>query len=262
MIDTAMTKRTRNDTPNSAHSNPSIDTVSRPLPRVIACYVQRTIADATRRGYESDVRHFLRHGGRFPATERMVALYLAKQADTLRVATLQRRLASLAWAHRQRRLRSPIGCALVRDTMKGIRRAKGVKQRRVSAIDKPLLHRMLVAAAKQRQMTAARDQALILTGFAGAFRRAELVGLNFEDVRPVKHGIELRLRRAKTDQEAAGRVLLIPKALGRYCPVRALNRWCTVAKIATGPLFRAVGADDTVRGKRLHPQSVALIITH
>lgn len=72
------------------------------VPAAVAQYLQRTVASNTRIGYASDVRHFLANGGKFPATERMVALYLARHADTLKVATLGRRLAALQWAHRER----------------------------------------------------------------------------------------------------------------------------------------------------------------
>lgn len=232
----------------------------RRLPSVIACYVERTIADNTRRGYESDVSHFLRHGGRLPATERMVALYLAKQADTLRVATLQRRLASIAWAHRQRRLRSPIGAPLVRDTMKGIRRAKGVMQRQVHAIDKPLLGRMLTVATNRTRLVALRDRALLLIGFGGALRRAELVSLDREDIRFTTSGIEVTIRRSKTDQVGASRTIFIPKAHGKFCAVGSLHRWLKAAGLIAGALFRAVTATGSVRAERLRGQSVALIV--
>src|SRR5438309_715945 len=50
-----------------------------------------------------------------------------------------------------------------------------------------------------------RDRALLLLGFAGAFRRAELVGLNVEDVAFTSEGATVTIRRSKTDQEGAGR---------------------------------------------------------
>ena len=49
-----------------------------------------------------------------------------------------------------------------------------------------------------------RDRALILLGFAGAFRRSELVGLDVEDCSFGKDGLIVTLRRSKTDQEGAG----------------------------------------------------------
>jgi len=50
-----------------------------------------------------------------------------------------------------------------------------------------------------------RDRALLLLGFAGAFRRSELVALDVEDLAEYAEGLVVRLRRSKTDQEGRGR---------------------------------------------------------
>ncbi len=49
-----------------------------------------------------------------------------------------------------------------------------------------------------------RDHTLLLLGFAGAFRRSELVGLNIEDVAEVEEGLQVLAKRSKTDQEGEG----------------------------------------------------------
>src|SRR5205814_793616 len=46
-----------------------------------------------------------------------------------------------------------------------------------------------------------RERALLLLGFAGAFRRSELVSLDVEDLEFSRAGLVVRLRRSKTDQE-------------------------------------------------------------
>lgn len=230
------------------------------VPAAVAHYLQRTVAHATRRGYAADLRHFLGHGGKLPATERMVALYLARHADVLKVATLQRRLAALQWAHRERRLRSPIGTPLVRATMLGIRRANGTRQRQVSAIDKHLLARMLSAASGQARLAASRDRALLLVGFCGAFRRAELTAIEVADLTSTPSGLQVLVRRSKTDQTAGGRTVLLPYGRGHFCPVRALTTWLRVAGISTGATFRRIRAGDIVAPQRLCAQSVALVV--
>ena len=47
----------------------------------------------------------------------------------------------------------------------------------------------------------ARDRALLLNGFAGGFRRSELVGIDRGDIETVRQGIVVHIRRSKTDQE-------------------------------------------------------------
>jgi integrase len=55
-----------------------------------------------------------------------------------------------------------------------------------------------------------RDRALVLLGFAGAFRRSELVGLDIEDCVFGKDGLTVTFRRSKTDQDGTGRKIGIP----------------------------------------------------
>jgi site-specific recombinase XerC len=71
-----------------------------------------------------------------------------------------------------------------------------------------------------------RDRALILLGFAGAFRRSELVELNIEDCVFAKDGLTVTLRRSKVDQEGAGRKIGIPYGSNpETCPVRTMQAW-------------------------------------
>lgn len=218
-------------------------------------------ANATTRSYDADVCHFKQHGGAIPATPMMVAEYLAGFAGTLAVATLQHRLIAIHRAHIDISLPSPAMDQLVKRTMQGIRRTLGTRQRRVTALMKDDLLEMMVHIDQQLPMRAARDKALLLIGFAGAFRRSELVALRYEDMTQYENGLELLIRRSKTDQEGAGRTVFVPYARGNRCPVKALKNWLELAGIAAGPLFRPINRHDQMVGsKALTPQSVALIV--
>ncbi|WP_341241521.1 site-specific integrase [uncultured Nocardioides sp.] len=71
-----------------------------------------------------------------------------------------------------------------------------------------------------------RDRAILLVGFAGAFRRNEVTGLNWSDVRVRDAGLVIRLRRSKTDSEGRGRDVGIPYGKSALtCPVRAFLAW-------------------------------------
>ena len=87
---------------------------------------------ATRRAYESDLRHFW--GGAIPATELLVAEYLAAHAGELSCATLYRRLAAIAKSLRVYGLDSPTRSELVRTTLRGIRRQHGRPPRQMAPI--------------------------------------------------------------------------------------------------------------------------------
>jgi integrase len=238
--------------PKTAQAQPSA---------LVASYAAAAQSNATTRAYDADSRHFKQHGGSIPATPTIVAEYLASFAGILAVSTLQHRLIAIHRAHTDIGLVSPVIDSLVKRTMQGIRRTHGVKQRRVTALVKDDLLEMIVHVDRHMPMRAARDKALILVGFAGAFRRSELVGLQYEDMKHYDSGVEFLIHRSKTDQEGAGRTVFIPYARGTRCPVKVLKTWLGLAGIDSGPLFRPINRHDQLVGRKaLTPQSVALIV--
>jgi integrase len=107
----------------------------------------------------------------------------------------------------------------------------------------------------------ARDRALVLLGFAGAFRRSELVALDVEDCVFGKDGLTVTLRRSKTDQQGAGRKIGIPYGSNpETCPVRMVLGWIELAGVSAGPLFRSISRHSHLRPGRLSPIDVARIV--
>jgi len=104
-----------------------------------------------------------------------------------------------------------------------------------------------------------RDHSLLLLGFAGAFRRSELVTLNVEDIEEVAEGLRVTIRRGKTDQEARGAVIAIIRG-EIACPVAALRAWLEAANITEGPIFRRIRRGNHVQPERLTDRSVASIV--
>ncbi len=238
-----------------------VQSIPAPPSSLVENYTAAAQSKATQRTYSADLRHFKQHGGTIPATPGMVAEYIAKFAGSLAVATLQHRLIAIHRAHTDIGIVSPVMDKSVKRTMQGIRRTFGTSQRRVTALVKDDLLEIMVLVDQQSPMKAARDKALLLIGFAGAFRRSELVALRIEDVSSYDTGLEILIRRSKTDQEGEGRTVFIPNAKGNRCPVKALIYWLELANINEGALFRAVSRHDTIVGiKALTPQSVALIV--
>ncbi len=220
-------------------------------------YLAATQAKNTQLAYQNDLAHFLRSGGKIPATPSSVASYLAIHAQTLSIATLNRRVVAIGRAHTDRGLVSPTQSALVTNTLRGIRRINGSAQRRVT----PLLKTDLVNITKKLTgLIGLRDKALLLIGFAGAFRRSELVAIQMEDIRFVPEGLVIRVRRSKTDQIGLGRNVAIPTVKGRHCPVRALKTWLEKSRIKTGTIFRRMNRFDQLMDQGLCAPSVALII--
>lgn len=221
-------------------------------------YVQASLSQNTRRAYQSDLRHFVTWGGSIPATPQIIAKYLADHATNLSMATLARRLVTIGKAHTMQGLTSPVNSELVRLTFRGVRHKHGRRQRQMT----PVLRQDLLLMVGQLgdSLRAQRDRAVLLIGFAGAFRRSELVSIAFNDIQRMPEGIVITLRRTKTDQEGKGRQVGIPYARGPVCPVRALDDWLHASGTKEGPIFRSVDRHGNVGNRALSGETVALIV--
>ena len=179
----------------------------------------------------------------------MLASYFASHAETFRVATLVRRLTSISKAHEARGYESPARSSLVKATLRGIKRRQGIAQRQA----KPLLKGELIAVldAMGDTLRDVRDRALLLIGFAGAFRRSELVALDKDDIGRVRQGIIINLKRSKTDQTSKGRQVAIPRGRSRWCPVSALDTWLERSGTSDAAVFRSVNRHGAVGNVRL-----------
>lgn len=229
-----------------------------------AGYLSKSRAQNTRRAYRSDWADFQAwceaHGlASLPALPQTVTCYLADRAGSLAVSTLERRVSAISYQHRARKHDSPTSSVLVQDVMAGIRHEHGSAQ-----VGKaPMLVEDLRAIVKllPEDPAGRRDRALLLLGFAGAFRRSELVALDVEHLEVVRAGMVVHIGRSKTDQEGRGHKLGIPHGSRREtCPVRAVQAWLREAGIESGPVFRRVYRSGRVGEERLTDRAVALVI--
>jgi site-specific recombinase XerD len=227
-------------------------------------YIRASKAENTLRGYQSDWRDFCAwceaHTlGALPTTSETVASYIAECAGHLKPGSIQRRLNAIAEAHKAVGLESPTHTGIVRNTMKGIRRTLGTAPAQKAPTLTDDIRAMV--GATDSGLIGLRDRALILLGFAGAFRRSEVVGLDVEDCAFTTDGLTVTLRRSKTDQEGVGRRVGIPYGSNpETCPVRIVQRWMEHAGISTGPLFRSINRHGQVQPGRLSGIDVARIV--
>ena len=250
------------------------DEISAALPAetaaIVRAYQRASKADATVRAYTSDARVFqdwcARYGFRsLPASPEAVAGFLVHEAEDGRAAsTLGRRVAAIRYAHKLAGHSDPTDDEGVRAAMAGARRRVGVAPTQKAAATAEILAALLMRTPDT--LTGKRDRALLALGFAGAFRRSELVALDVADLVEDPDGLRVRLRRSKVDQEGKGFEKAIPH--GRYIrPVALVREWLDAAKITDGPVFRPISRSGRVlyldaRGEpsRLTTQTVADLI--
>jgi site-specific recombinase XerD len=208
-------------------------------------YARRAKAENTLRAYRSDWAAFEkfcreRDVVQLPASPATVAAYAAEAARALKANTVERRLTAISQAHQIAGYPSPAEEKLVRTVMAGVRRVKGTAQQGRDPLTADLLRKMLKCLSGDSR--AVRDRALLLIGFAGAFRRSEVVRLRFEDVRVTGEGLVVTIPQSKTDPDGEGQTVGIPYGSHpESCPVRALEVWIERAGITEGVLFPALG---------------------
>jgi site-specific recombinase XerD len=219
-------------------------------------------AASTRKAYGTDFRIFrdwcdARGVPALPAAPETVAAYLAAHAGTSKASTLGRRVAAIRYAHKLAGLPLPTDAEGVKATMRGIRRTFGGARNKKAPAIAAKMHSMVATAPDK--LSGLRDRALLLLGFAGAFRRSELVALDVADIEETETGLLVKIRGSKTDQERAGATIAIARG-DVACPAKALREWLDAVGIESGPIFRPIDKGGTVRSSRLTDRSVANIV--
>jgi site-specific recombinase XerD len=227
-------------------------------------YRAKAKAANTLAAYRSDWNDFTtwctrRNRESLPATPATVALYITDLAERCKPSTITRRLATISQAHQQAGHATPTIAPIVRDVLQGIKREKGTAPAAKAAAVTAIVRAMVDTLGDDLKGT--RDRALILIGFAGAFRRSELVALTVADVQFTNDGLIVKLQRSKTDQEGMGATKGIPYgSTPATCPVRALRAWLDAAGIAAGPIFRPINRWSHVQPRQLSDHAVAVIV--
>jgi len=190
---------------------PSVPTDLVPLEDLIAeaqKVALESIPENTKRAYKADWKDFTvfcekRRLSALPAHPEHVCAFLSAKQRTLKRTTLRRRLTVIGIVHRMQGYPNPLEDSRVRQTWKGILRSKSEIEERKAPLLLPDIK--AIAAALPESLAGIRDKALILLGFAGAFRRSELVALNVANVELTNDGLVVHIPRGKTDQLRAGR---------------------------------------------------------
>ena len=217
--------------------------------------LKRSKAHNTLRAYQADFKDFklfcIKNGlVSLPTEPKILSIYLTHLSSFCKFSTLKRRLASIKVIHKIKGHYLDTKHPIITENLLGIKRVHGVKQKS----KKPLLINDLKLIINQineekNEIKKFKNKSLILIGFAGGFRRSELVSIEYDDVDFVPEGVKIFIKRSKTDQTGEGMTKAIPYfENSSYCPVIALKQWIEIASIKSGKIFN------------ISDKSVALII--
>jgi integrase len=229
----------------------------------------------TLRAYAADWRVFAKwcaenNACALPADDATIALYLLylfeRRHPRTRVPTatktIERALAGIAFKHRTEGFNWEMS-RLVKEELAGIRKKRaeaGFHLKQKTPLTKLTLLEIMHALGDD--LRAARDRAILLILWIGAFRRSEVANLDVSDVKfAPREGIIVRPKTSKTDQEGKneGKALPLMTDLDA-CPVHALRNWLDRSGIERGPLFRRILDDGTVGEARLSDRSIAAVV--
>ena len=187
-------------------------------------------ANNTLRAYQSDFRDFsafcIKNGlSAIPTQPKIIALYVTHLSKTSKFSTLKRRIASISVIHKLKGHYLDTKHPIIMENLHGIKRTLGSRQK----AKKPILIndlKLIIKVIDEDNKEHLRDKALILVGFAGGFRRSELVNLENEDMEFVNEGVKILIKRSKTDQSGEGILKAIPYFDNKdFCPVIALKEY-------------------------------------
>ncbi|WP_446719529.1 hypothetical protein, partial [Inquilinus sp. OTU3971] len=151
------------------------------------------------------------------ADERWLVMHLTALSEKRSLSTILLRRAAVVAI--RKRLKRPLAVddAEFEAFLKGLRRTKGARPVRKAALLEPNLRAASLvltphpglagnelAGGAGEGRRAVRDMALLLTGFAGGFRRSELAAFDLRDLSFSAKGLVLFVGRSKADQERHG----------------------------------------------------------
>ncbi|MDD9947825.1 MAG: site-specific integrase [Myxococcales bacterium] len=223
------------------------------------------LSERTRTAYADQWRRFSQwceEQGESPlpsSGELVVAYFVARVEDGWKVSSLSQALAAICHEHTTAGHPTPRSDPEFALMWRGLRKTLVARPTQKTPLSVDWLREMLEVLPEGTR--GCRDRAILTIGFAGAFRRSELANLLVEDVQFHPQGVELLVRKSKSDQTSKGHVKVI--AYGQNpatCPVRALEAWLELAGLVEGPIFRPVDRHENVRDRAITPHSIAKVV--
>ena len=202
-------------------------------------------ANNTVKAYESDFKDYslfcINNGLKsLPTEPNTLSIYLTHLSKTCKFSTLKRRIASIKVVHKMKGHYLDSKHPIIMENLLGIKRINGSHQKS----KKPLLINNLKLVIKaidkyeNNQLKRIRNKSLILIGFAGGFRRSELINIDTDDLEFVSEGLKIFIKRSKTDQSGEGVTKAIPYFKNEeYCPVTKIKEWISYKNIESDKVY-------------------------
>lgn len=188
-------------------------------------YARLSRKEATLKSYTSDWKHFEswcneRSYTPLPTTVNVVATYAAWMADEGFAAnTIGKRVIVVGLAHQAVKHWNPCGDPAVKKVLSGIKNSLGGPVKKQALLNVHL--RQMIETLDRGTVEGRRDFALVVLGFAGAFRRSELVSIQLNEINTQNDGLVITVPENRSKGGSAQKKPIVATHT-EYCPVRAV----------------------------------------
>lgn len=228
-------------------------------------FMRKAKSENTLRAYKSDWKQFEEFCNSnklspLPAKPETIILFITHLTSEYKLNSIKRKVACISEAHNKAGVKNPVHTSKVDDLMAGIKNDLDTTVKKKKALQ---LHELKsIIPLLPNTLIGIRDKAVLLLGFAGAFRRSELSNINYEDITFTPSGLTILIKKSKTDKEKVGFVKTIGQGLNpEFCPLKALKKWLDTSGIKDGKLFRSIHKGDYL-GESLSGHAIGFIVKH
>lgn len=234
---------------NSISTNTPLDqyTQARHMLAQTAIKIDGAYAPATIRAYRANFETYIiycenHQQPALPTTTETLTSYIAHLANGhLKSASIRIAVVAVCAIHRLNRLDDPSKDPDVTLEVRRMYRKLGRASSQAIGVTYATLEKLVNAT--DDSLRGARDRALALLAYDSLCRRSELVALRVEDISyaNAEKGLQIRLRKSKTDPNAMGKWLCLTKRTQQ-----AIEGWLAKSEITSGFLFRGITKNNTL----------------
>ena len=215
-------------------------------------------APNTIRSYRSDYMHYANWCHKyqydpFNINEDKFADYILEMGESLTVATIQRRVASLSSIFNLTKSTNPTKEPVVILTIKKLRRKYGKPQKQATPLTYDILTKLKNVCSDD--IVGLRNKLLLQLGYETMRRRSEICQFKFEDLQHLgNHKHTLLLRHSKTDQYNQGKTIPISGELSGM-----ISSWSLTIDQDSGYILRSFKRNHSTKSY-LTPASINHIL--
>jgi integrase len=204
------------------------------------------LSETTQKRYMYAKKDYVESGFKFPASRNDLIDWIDMMvARDNGINTIKTNLNAIRFFHNCLDMECPINHDVISAKLAGVVKLQHREIRQAHALSLQEVERMVKTCDERGRdgkvkEKGTRDRVLILTGYFGAFRRSELLGIDMADITFSNEGMTINIPVAKT---GINQKVSLPCRADDLCPCRAVQELMSILRrdmITEGKLFRSI----------------------